>query len=213
MNSHHLNRYLKFIDALKNQSIDGYSEKHHVLPRSMGGDDSTSNIVKLTARQHFVAHWMLWKAFGGSMTTAFNYMNGVKRYGKRINSKTAELLKHQEIERQKQKTFSTETRQKMSQAKLGKSLSAEHIENVRQAQLGRKLSDKWKANVSAAKRGKSNGRIGHIMTEETKKRIGDAQRGELNHMTGRKHSPETKEKMKIAHMKRKLGNTPEPADE
>lgn len=179
----------------------------------MGGDDLPSNIIELTARQHFVAHWMLWKAFGGSMTTAFNYMNGVKRYGKRINSRTSELLRKQHIERQKKKTFSDETRKRMSQAKLGKKLSAEHIEKVRQSQIGRKLSDKWKANVAAAKRGKSNGRLGHIMTEETKQRIGDAQRGELNHMTGRKHSPETREKMRIAHMKRKLGNTPEPADE
>jgi hypothetical protein len=202
MNIHYLNRYLKFIDALKYQSINGYSEKHHVLPKSMGGNDASSNIIYLTARQHFVAHWMLWKTYGGSMTTAFNYMNGITRYGQRINSRTAEMLKHEEIERQKQKTFSIETRLKMSNAKLGTKRPDELIEKIRQAQIGRKLSDEWRANVSKGKRGKSNGRLGCVVSEETKKRIGDAQRGELNHMAGRKHSPETRERMRIAHMKR-----------
>lgn len=223
MNNHHFNRYKKFIDALKNQCIDGYFEKHHILPRSMGGGDDASNIVCLTLRQHYIAHWMLWKAYGGKMAVAFDYMNGIKKYGYRLTGRTIKLLSQDVSKRRSERQVSAETREKQRQAKLGKQLSAEHIENVRQAQLGRKLSDEWKANVSAAKRGKSNGRLGHIMAEETKKRIGDAQRGELNHMTGRKHSPETKEKMRIAHMKRnnyqeflrwcEAGNTPEPADQ
>lgn len=37
----------------------GYAEKHHVLPKSMGGGDEPSNLVWLTAREHFLAHWML----------------------------------------------------------------------------------------------------------------------------------------------------------
>lgn len=36
-----------------------YCEKHHILPRSMGGDDSPENIVVLTAREHFIIHWLL----------------------------------------------------------------------------------------------------------------------------------------------------------
>jgi len=213
MNNHHLNRYKKFIDALKNQRIDGYFEKHHIVPRSMGGGDDASNIICLTLRQHYIAHWMLWKAYGGKMAIAFDYMNGIKRYGYRLTGRTIKLLSQDVSKRRSERQVSAETREKQRQAKLGKKLSAEHIEKVRQSQIGRKLSDKWKSNVSAAKRGKSNGRLGHIMTEETRRRIGDAQRGALNHMAGRKHSPETLEKMRIAHMKRKLGNTPEPADE
>ena len=223
MNKHHLNRYKKFIDALRNQRIDGYFEKHHILPRSMGGGDDASNIVCLTLRQHYIAHWMLWKAYGGKMAIAFDYMNGIKKYGYRLTGRTIKMLSEDVSKRRSERPVSAKTREKQRQAKLGKPLSAEHIEKARQAQLGRKLSDEWKANVSAAKRGKSNGRLGHIMAEQTKKRIGDAQRGELNHMTGRKHSPETKEKMRIAHMKRNNyqaflawlseGTTPLPADE
>jgi len=39
-----------------------YGEHHHIIPRCMGGSDDKSNIVKLTAREHFIAHHLLFKA-------------------------------------------------------------------------------------------------------------------------------------------------------
>lgn len=56
-------RYLSFINSCKNQTIIGYSETHHIVPRCLGGTDKPSNLIKLTARQHYVAHWMLWKTY------------------------------------------------------------------------------------------------------------------------------------------------------
>ena len=222
MSNHHLDRYHKFIDGLRNQVVDGYCEKHHILPRSFGGSDDASNLILLTPRQHYLAHWMLWKAYGGAMAVAFDYMNGIKRYGKRLPGRVIEALKADVSRRISERLVSEETRKKQSKAKLGKKLSAEHVEKVRLAVLGRKMGPEFAAKVSEAKRGRGNGRLGCSMSEQTKQRIGDAQRGELNHMTGRKHSPETREKMRMAHMKRnkpqeylkwvEAGNTPQPAD-
>jgi hypothetical protein len=113
-NIHYVNRYNKFIDSLRNQVVEGYTEKHHIIPRSHGGTHDDSNLIRLTPRQHYVAHWMLWKAYGKEMTTAFHYMSGIKRYGKRLNSKTFSIMKLEEIERQKNKIVSEETRKKMS---------------------------------------------------------------------------------------------------
>jgi hypothetical protein len=56
MNQHYLNRYLKFIDALKNQSIDGYSEKHHIMPRSMGGGSVSMNFLHSPATTSAVSY-------------------------------------------------------------------------------------------------------------------------------------------------------------
>jgi hypothetical protein len=222
MSSHQLNRYKKFIDALRNQRIDGYFEKHHILPRSMGGSDDASNIICLTLRQHYIAHWMLWKMYGGKMAVAFDYMNGIKKYGYRLTGRTIKLLSEDVSKRRSERTVSAETREKQRQAKLGRKLTPEHIEKVRLTVLGRKMGPEFAAKVSEAKRGRGNGRLGCSMSEQTKQRIGDAQRGELNHMTGRKHSPETREKMRMAHMKRNKpaeylkwlaeGNQPLPAD-
>ena len=38
-----------------------YCEGHHIIPRSLGGNNAKSNIVKLTYREHFLAHWLLIK--------------------------------------------------------------------------------------------------------------------------------------------------------
>lgn len=41
----------------------GYTETHHILPRCLGGDNSKDNLVKLTAREHFIAHLLLTKCY------------------------------------------------------------------------------------------------------------------------------------------------------
>jgi hypothetical protein len=226
---HYYSRYQRFMDGLKGQSIDGYCEVHHIVPRSLGGSNDKANLISLTARQHYIAHWILARALGGSAARAFFMMSNFGKYG-HVNSTTyaiarkeySSLVSEQMVGRI-MPPVSNETKEKQRQAKLGIKISAEHIEKIRQAQIGRKLSNEWKANVSKGKIGKSNGRLGCAVSEETKKRIGDAQRGKLNHMSGQKHSPETREKMRITHMKRKQnqaylkwvseGNTPTPADE
>jgi hypothetical protein len=52
-----------------------YFEKHHILPRGMGGKDEVSNLVRLTAREHFLAHWLLFKIHKNAATSrAFKLM-------------------------------------------------------------------------------------------------------------------------------------------
>ena len=60
------NRYRRWYDALMakaraRNSLNGYSERHHIKPKSLGGSDVRSNIVRLTYREHYLAHWMLTK--------------------------------------------------------------------------------------------------------------------------------------------------------
>ena len=57
--------------------IQGYKETHHIIPRSFGGDNIKSNLVQLTAREHYIAHALLWKMkfegiYGSKMAFAFN---------------------------------------------------------------------------------------------------------------------------------------------
>lgn len=42
---------------------DGYIERHHIIPKSLGGGDDSGNIVALTAREHFVCHCLLAKMY------------------------------------------------------------------------------------------------------------------------------------------------------
>lgn len=64
--------YAAFIDdrKAKQPSKPTYFEKHHIVPRSLGGGDERSNIVRLTARDHYFAHCCLAKMHGGKMWSA-----------------------------------------------------------------------------------------------------------------------------------------------
>lgn len=85
-----------------------YSEGHHVIPKSWGGNDKKDNIVRLLAREHYIAHALLWKMivpkqYHIKMTHAFNAMSIMKdgsynKPGYRINSRLFELVRLERIE-------------------------------------------------------------------------------------------------------------------
>jgi uncharacterized protein YbdZ (MbtH family) len=105
-NPHYLNRYITFIEQCQQKNIgyDGYAEGHHILPRA---DDMFPeykdfrlhpwNFAVLTARQHFIAHLILWKAFPDttSCLRALKFMcDNKSKWGYYIYSKTYEKLKN-----------------------------------------------------------------------------------------------------------------------
>ncbi len=48
-----------------------YYEKHHVIPKCVGGSDDVQNLVLLTAREHFVAHQLLVKIYTSEYKLVF----------------------------------------------------------------------------------------------------------------------------------------------
>jgi hypothetical protein len=66
----HDNKYLRvysqIIQRAKLRSLDGYVEKHHILPTSLGGYNIAENIVRLTAREHFIVHELLIRFTSGT---------------------------------------------------------------------------------------------------------------------------------------------------
>ena len=55
--------YDSIINYRINNKYDGYTEKHHIVPKSLGGVDDTTNIVRLTAREHYICHLLLTKIY------------------------------------------------------------------------------------------------------------------------------------------------------
>jgi ribosomal protein L37AE/L43A len=107
-NPHYLRRYWNFIQSCSTTSE--YTEKHHICPKSKDLFPEYSsfklhnwNKIKLSARQHFIAHWMLWKAFGRSQGHAFNIMSN--KTGFKINSSTYKLLKENRVKMIKEEGF------------------------------------------------------------------------------------------------------------
>ena len=104
-NSHYLTRYWKFIESCRNNNllVEGIKEKHHILPKAKdlfpeykSFSGNPWNKVLLTPRQHFIAHWILWKAFSGTMAYAFISMGNRKNQSAckhQLTSKNYELLR------------------------------------------------------------------------------------------------------------------------
>lgn len=73
--------YEKFIEKYKTQKLDGvvYMERHHIIPKHIGGDNSESNIILLTYRQHTLAHLLLYRVYGRfEDLTAYRLMRGLE---------------------------------------------------------------------------------------------------------------------------------------
>tara|TARA_R110000744_G_scaffold337669_1_gene442848 strand:+ start:161 stop:745 length:585 start_codon:yes stop_codon:yes gene_type:complete len=63
---------------------EGYTERHHVIPRSLGGSDDSSNLVYLSAKAHYLSHYLLYKIHGeGPMAHAFWMMSAMDTSGQR----------------------------------------------------------------------------------------------------------------------------------
>lgn len=98
------------------RTLQGYRERHHVIPRCMGGGDAAENIVELTAEEHYVAHQLLVKMHHGvvGLTLAAVRMakqcTGNKAYG---------WLRRRYAAWRSTQSASMDTRAKMSKARMG----------------------------------------------------------------------------------------------
>jgi hypothetical protein len=89
------NKYSKTYFAITTnaaqRAIKGYTEVHHILPQSLGGSNSKENLVRLTAREHFICHWLLIKMTEGEdrskMLYALNGMKAENKYQERYHTK------------------------------------------------------------------------------------------------------------------------------
>jgi hypothetical protein len=60
----HLMTYIEFINNILNirgrfACGDEYHERHHIVPKCVGGSDDKENLIDLYAREHFIAHKLL----------------------------------------------------------------------------------------------------------------------------------------------------------
>ena len=169
--------------GLNKKSLDYYTERHHIIPRCLGGLDIDENFVLLTAREHFICHHLLWRSNRQNMKLFWSFK--ALAFWKRSTSKSPE---------------------QMMTSKQYEELRKIHSENLKKRMRGRIVSEETKEKLSIINKGK-------ILSEKTKKKISTANKGidhseEWNKkvsksLMGRKHSSEHVEKNRIAHLGKK----------
>lgn len=161
--------YNSITENAKNRTLDCYNEQHHVIPRSLGGTDDKDNLVNLTAREHFICHWLLTKLYTGESRAKMIYaLNGMKRnsqhtqrYETKITSRVYENLKkefskvHSEAMKgrdpwNKGIPATEEQKQKNRKAALGKKMSPESIAKGVAKRTGLKRTQEQKDKISKA---------------------------------------------------------------
>lgn len=65
------NIYESLIARARGRKLTDYVERHHIIPRCMGGGEDISNLVELTAEEHFVAHQLLVKIYPDNRNLLF----------------------------------------------------------------------------------------------------------------------------------------------
>lgn len=156
--------YFRIVEYRKLNVPAVYSEKHHIIPKSLGGSNVADNLVRLTAREHLVCHLLLMRmTIGdarGKMIAAANATAYVRRANKiRISPRTFQKLREALAAKKRGVPRSEETRKKISESHTGKKLSDEA---------------KIAISVSINKHFAEN-----PVSEETRKKIGDAHRGKI----------------------------------
>ena len=73
INNKYTTWYNSLINKAKDRIIFGYTEKHHIIPSSLGGTNDNNNLVKLTAREHFICHLLLTKMTMGNARYKMNF--------------------------------------------------------------------------------------------------------------------------------------------
>ena len=189
--------YYQIVDRAKSRTLEeGYKEKHHIIPKSFGGSNNKENLVELTAREHFICHWLLVKmttdANRAKMVYGLRMMNryneGHQRHNNIFTSRIYQYYKEEfvkeHIRRITGHTVSAETRQKLSDSQKGKKITGTHLENLRAASKNKPpVKDETRSKLREAfyKNNAINSpesiekrrakRMDHVVTDETRDKI------------------------------------------
>ena len=199
--------YYNIIDRAKSRDLskETYTEKHHIIPKSLGGLNNKDNLVKLTAKEHRLAHILLprmtidplhtksmWYALWMMLRT--KNTNQQRKISKGSAFEVAKIkVAENSSQLHKGKTVSKETREKLSKSCQGRP----------SPNKGRAMSENQKQKLSIAHKGKIiapetvskilDSRRHYRHSEETKRKIGQSQIGKVVVV-----SEETKKRLSIA---------------
>ena len=192
-----------------------YHERHHIIPKCIGGTNEEENLIDLSAREHFIAHKLLAQENpdNNSLVFAWTCMafpsNRVQeRY--ELSPEEYEEAKKAISKAMSGRVVSEETRKKLSESKKGKPLSEDTKQKLSKSLKGREVPDETRKKQSESLKGRvfSDEHKRNISKGKTGRPQSEAQKAALaivcENNKGRKHSDEAKAKISAANKGRKV---------
>ena len=163
----------------------GYTENHHVIPKSLGGSNNKENLVRLTPKEHYICHLLLTKMVEKDNIRKMWYahymmMKGTKRH--KPNARMYELAKTNMAKANKDrpgpnlgKVMSDDQKKKLSNSLKGRILGPMSEEHKQK--LSKPKSEEHRKKISESrKRLKGGPRLKR--SEETRRKIGEKTKGQ-----------------------------------
>lgn len=194
------NHYDRLIEKAKSRTLSKsvYSERHHIIPKCLGGDNSKTNIVRLLPKEHYIAHLLLFNLYPNNQSLAYAFWmmcNGNKKDKRtyRVSAKVYEEIRNKisSIMKEREpffagKNHTEESKQKNREAHIGKPgtwIGKTHSEESKQKMSNKKkgiiISDEIRLKMS-------KGMIGKSKSKMHKENIAKSKMGEKNPMFGKK---------------------------
>jgi hypothetical protein len=137
-------------NAKSRQNLDEY-EIHHIIPKCIGGSNKKDNLVKLTLREHFLAHKLLTKMFEGESKKKMHFaFYRLSNRHKITNGRFYETSKKQ-------------VRKYLSEIHSGKTISQSHKQAIREkcrGMVGKNHTEKAITKMKKAKVGNTHAKVG-----------------------------------------------------
>lgn len=193
----YIRHYNTLISRAKSRLIEGYVEKHHIIPKCLGGTDDSDNIVTLTPEEHYVAHQLLIKIYPNESKLIYsarmmcvgskNHSRNNKEYAwlKRLFSQTRFGYKHSDDAKKKMSEAARKPRAKETKPRKKRILSEEHRQKISASLKGRIVTNETKERIRKSNiltkshqdlSGKNSHMYGRTLSEETKKKISETKR-------------------------------------
>lgn len=161
------NKYTKIYNSIIHNAqarelLDNvYVEKHHIIPRSLKGTNDPTNLVKLTAREHYICHLLLTKITIGE--------NKIKM----VYAAWRMMCRQKDSKRDYKITSRTYQRIKEERANYLKTLVGEKNHNFgkKTGRTSNHFTEEWRENLSKSKKGKSTWNKGVARTNEEKAKM------------------------------------------
>ena len=178
--------YENIINSAKIRVIQGYTERHHIVPKSLGGTDDLSNLVRLTAREHVICHLLLTKFTIGHDKKLMNFALGKFIQNSPLQQRTFNSWEYNKI------------RESISAARTGQKHSEDTKKKMSEKAKGRTPWNKGKITGPSTEHKKmllSNYWKGKPKSVSHSENISKGKLGHTAGMTGKQHSEDTKIKM------------------
>ena len=186
------NIYLRLIvrcQAMTEDELSGYNEKHHIIPKCLGGCDEIYNLVLMPVRYHIMAHILLFKVFPDNTKIAYavnSMINGKNKWRKeciieKFSTRVIASIREEfilSVSGENNPNFgkprSEETKKRLSDAALNRSEEAkERIRKARALAGYHPLSQETKNKLSLKLKGRK-------LSEETKEKLSLQRRRGMN---------------------------------